>query len=138
LGEDVIADDQVGQGARFSQLAGRLDIEEFHECRDTALFSGLSNVRRWIDTEDRDAPLDKELQQISVIAAQLGDMACRPEAQTLGYHRGVLPSVSEPGIRIGREISVFRKNVLRRNVFLKLHQKAVATDIGGEGIERLH
>ena len=138
LGEDIVAENKVGLDALFGQFARRLDAKELHQRRDSALFGGPGNVRRRVDAEDGNAPLDKELQQISVIAAELDDPARRPEAEPLGHRFDVSPRVIEPGIRIGREIGVFRKDMLRRDVLLELHEKAVAADIGGERIERLH
>jgi len=119
-------------------LARRLDAKEFRQCRHAPLFGGLGDIRRRIDAEDGNAPLDKELQQVAVIAADLDDSALRPEAQPLGHHLDVSPSVIEPSIRIGRKIRVFRKDMLRRHILLQLHKQAIAADTGGKGIERLH
>ena len=98
LGEDIVAENEVTLNARFGQLARRLDAEEFHQCRDAPLFGGPSNIRRGVDAEDRNTLLDKELQQISVIAAEFDNPARWPETQPLGHCFDVSPSVLEPVI----------------------------------------
>src|SRR5271156_1925864 len=75
LGENIVAENKVGLHPRCGQLARRLDAKELHQCRDPALFGGPGNIRRRVDAEDGNSPLDKELQQITVIATELDDAA---------------------------------------------------------------
>ena len=107
LGKDIVAKNKVSLDAPFNQFARCLDAKELHQRRDAPLFGGTGNVRRRVDAEDRDPPLDKVLQQISVIAAELNDPARGPQAEPLGHRFDVAPRVIEPGVRIGGEIGVF-------------------------------
>src|ERR1700757_5165117 len=86
LSEDIIAKNKIGLNGLFGQLSRGLDAKELHQRRNSALFRGPRNVRRGVNAEDGNPPLDKELQEITVIAAELDDPARRPEAEPVGHH----------------------------------------------------
>jgi hypothetical protein len=46
---------------------------ELHQSRNSTFLSGPSDIRRRIDAEDSNAFLDKELQQISIIATEFNN-----------------------------------------------------------------
>ena len=117
----------------------RLNTKELHQSRHPALFSRLGNVCRRIDAEDRNALLDKELQQISVIATEFNDPARRARGPIFSdIVSTYLPRMIEPAIGIGRKIGVFGKDLFRCNILLELHEKTVATNVCGKRIKRLH
>ena len=82
LGEDIVTENEVCLRPGFSQFARRPNTEELHQRRHTALFGSLGDVRGRIDAEDGNALVDKELQQISVIATEFNHLTRRAEGKS--------------------------------------------------------
>src|SRR5262249_61108543 len=107
----------------------RSGAKESHEGGTARGFGGLGHICRRIDAKYRDPTPDEEFQQVSVVASELDDVAFGAKTEPLGYHVDVTPCMIEPGIRIRREVGVFRENVFWSDVFLQLNEKASAADM---------
>src|SRR5262249_24553518 len=79
LGKNVIANNQVGLDTLLDQFSRYLDSKKTYHCRNPALSSGRGHVRRGVDAEDRNALAHKELQEVSIVAADFNHPARRPE-----------------------------------------------------------
>ena len=83
LGEDVVADDQVGRPALRDELAAAVSAaEELDERRDAALDRRRGDVGGRLDAEDGNAPRDEVLEEVAVVARELDDAGARAEAES--------------------------------------------------------
>ena len=80
----------------------------------------------------------KVLKQISVVAGDLVHLTLRAEIKPGLNHFAIPARVLDPGGRVRRKIGVFRKNMLRLDVFLQLHQEAIVADQNVQRKVRLH
>jgi hypothetical protein len=138
LGQDVVADDQVGHGPLADELRCELGAEELREGGDALLLGHLRHVEGRLDAEDGDALRDEPLEQVAVVAGQLDGQAVGRELQPLGDPLDVVATVGEPRVRVRREVRVLGEDVLGSDVLLELHQEALLADVDPQGIERLH
>src|ERR1700683_1709990 len=67
------------------------------------------------------------LEQVAIVAGELDNKAVFVVVEHVNHFVGIGLGVSNPTIRIGREISVFFENRLDADVFLQLHQETVVT-----------
>src|SRR5512143_2546010 len=75
LSEHVVADDEIGALSVCGELPSGFASEEFHEGRHTFGFCHLRDVGSALDAEDRDLAGDEILEQITIIAGELDDVA---------------------------------------------------------------
>ncbi len=78
------------------------------------------------------------LQQVAVVAGDLRHEAARIQSEPLAHLHGVSAGMLHPAVGVGRQISVVREDLRRRDELLELDQKAVVADVRVERIERLH
>ncbi len=64
------------------------------------------------------------LQQVAVVAGDLGDQAVRVEVEPVDHRVGVALGVRHPGVGVGREVGVVREDVLAGHVSRQLHEQA--------------
>ncbi len=83
LGQDVVADQQVGLLSPPDELRGGLPPEELDERRHALLDRNGRDVRRGLDAERGDAALHEVLEQVAVVARQLDDPARGRQAAAL-------------------------------------------------------
>ena len=138
LGEDVVADDQIGAPAVRRQLVGQRHAEELDHRLHALLAGGLGDVGRGLDPEGRHAERLEMLQQIAVIAGELDREAFRPEPEPLLDHRAIGPGVRDPGGRVGGEVGIFAEDALGADIFAELHQPAALAHQSMQRVERLH
>jgi hypothetical protein len=96
LGEDVVADDQVGHGPLARELRSQLGAEELGERGNALVLGHLGHVEGRLDAENGDALLDEPLEQVAVVARDLDNQAVGRELQPLGDHVDVVAAVGEP------------------------------------------
>ena len=77
-------------------------------------------------------------EEVAVIAAQLDDPRAGVEPQAIDHCLRIAPCVRYPAIRVGREVRVFREDLLGRHVLRQLQEIAVLADVQAQGVERLH
>src|SRR3981189_388442 len=83
LGQDVVANDQIGPSAVFRELPGGIDAKELDDGRHSLLFGNSTDIRRRLDAQHGHAAGDEVLEQIPVITGQLDDEAALVEPQSL-------------------------------------------------------
>ena len=138
VGEDVVRDQQVRLAALGHEAGRELPAEELDHGLDSPLTGGFGDVRCGLDPERRYAPLDDVLEQIAVVAGKLHHLAVRAEPEALDHRLHVVARVSDPGIRVGREVCVLREDLLRRHELLELYEQALLADPNVERVEGLH
>ncbi len=78
------------------------------------------------------------LKQVAVVAGELHHLAVRAQPEALDHRVHVVARMCDPGVRIRREVGVFREDLLRRHELLELHQETVLADTDMERVEGLH
>ena len=111
VGQDVVADDQIGLPMLFGHLAGGLAAKEPDLGGDAALRGGTGDVGRGFDAEGRHAARDEVLQQVAVVARDLDHAAGAAEAEPTADHLDVAPGVLDPACRVRGEVGVLRKDL---------------------------
>ena len=101
VGENVVADQEVGLGAIGCQDLGGFGAEEPDQGRDALLLGDFGDVRRRLDAEDRYALGLEVLQQIAVVAGDLDDLAMGAEAEPRDHLVGIALGVAEPAVGVG-------------------------------------
>ena len=123
--EDVVGGDQVRLAVLGRYRGARIRAEEFHHGPDALSDGGLGDVAGRLDPEHRDAGRREMLEQVAVVARDLGHQAVggKPE---LGRHLAGVPlSVRDPRIGVRREVRVLGEDVLARHVRGKLDEQAL-------------
>jgi hypothetical protein len=106
LGEDVVADHEVGRSALSDERTGEVAAEELCQCRDAAGLGRCGDVAGRLDAQGRDAARNEVLQQVAVVASQLNNQARRPEAETGDHRLPVVPRELDPAVRVRRKVGV--------------------------------
>ena len=137
VGEDVVADQQIGPLPRGDQLAGGGRAEELHQRRDARRLGRGGDVGGRLDAEHRHAPLLEPAQQVAVVAGDLDHLVAGAEAEALDHRRRVGLGVAQPAVGKGGEVGVVGEDRLRPLRLGELDEQALAADVDGERIERL-
>ncbi len=116
LGQDVVADDQVGRVAIVRERARQLFAEERDAGGHALGLGGRRNIGGGLDAENRDAHCFEMLQQVAVIAAQL-DHLCRPvQRQPVAHGRAIVGSMLHPAVRERRKVGIIVEDSVGRYV----------------------
>ena len=137
VGEDVVADDQVGPFAARRQLLGEGAAEE-PDAGGDALRLGRRRPR----SPPARCPAPAPRRAGSTGA---GSRRCwrsrrrgsRPEPEALDRHRRVGFGVAQPALRVGGEVGVVGEDRLGRLHLRELHQQAAVAEVGVERVEGL-
>ena len=138
LRQDIVSDDEVGRPPFGYELLRKPQAEEVDKRRNILLLRHCCNVGGRFDADHGNAQRQKVLKQVSVVACDLIHPTCRTEMKPGRNHFAVPARVLDPRCRVRRKIGVFCKDVLRFDVFLQLHQEAVAADQNVQRKVRLH
>ena len=95
------AQDKIAAYPLFGQFARRLYAKKLYQCPNVAGFGGIGYVCCRISAENWDTPLHEELQQITVIARDLVDLASGIETKAALDHMSIFFGVLHPRRRIG-------------------------------------
>ena len=98
VGEDVVADEEVGLFSIGGEVVGAVDAEEVGDGVDTFVDGGLGDVLGRFDAGDGDAGLDEILEEVAVVGSDLDDVVVGGELESLGYFVAVGFGVVEPGL----------------------------------------
>ena len=118
LGQHVVADHKICCHAFRHHLPSGLTSKESQQGRHTLLFRHLGDVGGGFHAQHGNPFLHEILQQVSVVAGELHHQALGAQVQALRDHVHVVRRMFEPAVRVGREIGVFRKDVLGADIFL--------------------
>ncbi|GAA1988167.1 hypothetical protein GCM10009718_27160 [Isoptericola halotolerans] len=125
VGEHVVRHDQVGRTVGGTDRPARVRAEEVDLRGDTAPDRGGGDVRRRLDPQAPDPPVEHVLQEVAVVAGHLhhqGSLGLQPEPVD-----GVVDETSRvlhPGVGVGREVGVVVEDLLGRHVGRQLDQQA--------------
>ena len=137
VGEDVVAENEIGLTIFGGETGGEVCAEEFDERFDAFLASDFSDVGGGFDAETGHAEADEILQQIAVIAGDLDDAAGRAEGEFLHVALCRGAGVPEQGVGEGREVEVIGEEIDGRGEVRDLKQPAACTDGDTERKARL-
>ena len=104
VGEDVVAENQVGLAILRGEVSGDFLAEEFDERLDSLFARNFSDVCGGFDAEARNACLHEVLQQIAVVARDFDDEALAVEAELLHVAVAGFARMAEHEIRERRKI----------------------------------
>jgi len=136
--QHVVPEQQVGLAVLFPDQCRSVLAEE-GDLRPHALaMRKPRDVGRRLDAQYGNIRRDEVLQQVSVVAGDLGDEAPCMQAEAFRHGGGVTPGMVHPAVRIRRQVRVFREDVGRGDKLFQLHQEAVIADVGVERVEGLH
>ena len=79
MGEDVIAEDQVGLTFLASEILCKIVPEKFYKRFDSFFTCDLGDVRSWLDAERGNFGRVELLQEISIVAGDFDDEVFLPE-----------------------------------------------------------
>src|SRR6185503_7556056 len=69
--EDIISEQQIGLFSLRDKLTGGFYTEEFNERRNSFALRHCSNIGSGLNTKNRNTPLNKVLEEVSIIACDL-------------------------------------------------------------------
>ena len=124
VGEHVVRGHQVGPAVGAGDLATGGGTEELDLGRDAPGPGRLRDVRRGLDAEHRDARRLEMLQQVAVVAGDLGDETAGGESKPFYHGLGVALRMRDPRVGIRRKVGIVGKDLLTGHVCGKLHEQA--------------
>ena len=123
VGEDVVPGHQVRAPVPLGDLAAGVGAEELYLGTDAAGAGRLGHVRGRLDAEHRDARGLEVLQQITIVAGDLGDQAVAGQAEPTDHRLRVSLRMRHPGVGVRGEVSVVREDILARYIGGKLYEQ---------------
>ena len=135
--EDVVGGDQVRLAVLGGDRGTRLRAEELHHRPDALGDGGLGDVAGWLNAEHRDTCRDEVLQQVAVVARDLGDEAVGSQAKRGGHLIRVPLGVGDPRVGVRREVRVLGEDVLASHVRGELDEQALLAKQDVQRIEHL-
>jgi len=136
--EDVVRRDECCLAAACRDLAPRLRAEEHHLRVHTARLGSGGAICRGFDAGDPQAVAGEVLQQVAVIARDLGDVRVGTQAKARRHRRAVAFRMREPARGEGGEIGVVVGEDFSRLLELReLDQVAGFADLGVQRVEGL-
>ena len=137
MGQDVVADQEVGAAPLADEVARGLRPEEADDRRNALLLGDRGHVGCGLDAEHRHAALDEPLEQVAVVRGELDDARVAVEAEALDHLLDVAASVLDPAVRVGREVDVVLEDVLRRGELAELDEQALGAHVRVQRVARL-
>ena len=138
MGQDVVADQQVGGQALPDEIAGERLAEELDVGWNPARRRRGGHIGGRLDPEAPDPALDEILEQVAVVAGNLDDLAGAVQVQPRHDRRDVVSRVGQPRVGVRREVGVVAEDLFRRGAYSQLHEKARVADVDPLRVERLH
>src|SRR5262245_15829908 len=136
--QNVVSDKEVSLHSPGPQSSRRILAKERNLSRYAPLLCTLGHVSRRLDSQHRHSAPREILQQVTVIAGDLDDLALPGNGEKRNHLSHIGLGVPQPRIRERREIGVVAEYVLRTFPFLELNEKALTAHEGLERIEWLH
>ena len=138
LGKHIVADQEVSCRSIRKLFFRRPDSEEFHQGWNTFLARGFRYVCRRLYTQDGYSMLGKILEKISIVAGEFYGKRVWSQSEPVRRHSCIRLGMLQPAIGVRREISIFRKNVIRTDILVELDEHALVAHIHDQRKERLH
>jgi hypothetical protein len=133
MGEDVVAEDEVGFFSGGGEFCGEVVAEEFDEGLDTFFAGDFGDVGGWFDAEAGDAGLREVLEEITVVAGDFDDMAVAVEREIADVTFDRFAGMTEQGVGDRGKIEVFGKKLGGRDEVSDLQEPAGLADSEAQG-----
>ena len=137
LGQDVVAQHEIGAAPLRSQAPAEVGAEELGEGLDAALDRRLRDVQRRLHAEHRDALRQEVLQEVAVVGRDLDDEAPGSEPEPIGHLVGVAAGVLDPRVGVGGEVRVLGEDVLGGHELRDLDEPAALARANVQRVEGL-
>jgi hypothetical protein len=122
--EDIVRVNDVGAKPLRRELVGELIAEEANDGSNPLLLRDLCDVLCRFDPEDRNAASLVVLQEVTVVAGDLGREAVWAKRERLDEARGERFGMLQHRLRKRREVEVLTKHRLWRNFLRDLDERA--------------